>query len=82
MFLESKYDSRDVDSTKETSDCNTSDIPEPYIPLLTTVKNLKNPDLLHITPETLCQLDASNKPYLIVDCRYDYEYQGNPHDFL
>jgi len=43
-----------------------------------TCKNLKNPDLTGITPETLSNLikNDQNLDFLIVDCRYDYEYQG------
>jgi len=52
------------------------DSPQPTLP---TVSNHKNPDINTITAQTLANLIANNNngnPFLIVDCRYGYEYEG------
>jgi len=45
---------------------------------LTTCRNLRDPDLRTITPETLVSLmnDSQRRKYLVIDCRYEYEYKG------
>lgn len=45
---------------------------------LATCRNLRDPDLRTITPDTLVSLmkDPQRRKYLIVDCRYGYEYKG------
>jgi len=48
---------------------------EPVLPLST---NLRDPDLWTISPQTLVNLmnNPNGKRYLVIDCRYDYEYKG------
>ncbi len=77
-FLDSRFGDQntDADSTNNTSDCHWSDLQQEYVPTLSCVKNLKNPDLYHITPEVLLEMVKTGRSYLIVDCRYDYEFQG------
>jgi len=45
---------------------------------LNTCKNLRDPDLRTITPETLVELmhNTEGKRFLIIDCRFEYEYLG------
>jgi len=45
---------------------------------LATCKNLRDPDLRTITAETLVELmhNSNGERYLIIDCRFEYEYQG------
>jgi len=51
---------------------------------LSVSKNSERPDLNTISPQTTAKLIHENSPsdYLIVDCRYDYEFQGNPFCFI
>lgn len=45
---------------------------------LNTCKNLRDPDLRTITPDTLVELmhNVASQRFLIIDCRFEYEYQG------
>jgi len=64
-------------SSRETLDSeNTST--EAISLVLPTCKNSKHPDLNTISLQTLIDLmnDPKDNNYLIIDCRYDYEYNG------
>lgn len=45
---------------------------------LETIKNIRDPDLRTITPQTLVNLmdDPLKRKFLVIDCRYPYEYKG------
>lgn len=55
----------------------TPDTVVPDAPYLPTCTNLRDPDLWTISSQTLVNLITEGKRrYLIIDCRYDYEYKG------
>jgi len=55
----------------------TNKFPQNEEPVLPLSKNNDCPDLWSISPETLVNLmNDPTKKYLVIDCRYDYEYKG------
>lgn len=62
----------DFEMELESSDCFES-TPRKFLP---TCKNYRNPGLSTIAPQTLLDLMNQNLNYVIIDCRYDYEYHG------
>lgn len=55
----------------------TNKLPQKQEPVLPLSRNLRDPDLWTISPETLVNLmNDPTKRYLVIDCRYDYEYKG------
>jgi M-phase inducer tyrosine phosphatase len=44
--------------------------------VLEKMEDCRHPELNSITPETLTQLIKSENNYLVIDCRFGYEFQG------
>lgn len=76
--IESVQSDEFLDSNSNSQPCEFSNFESAPL-TLPTVKNLRNPELKTVSAETVAQLICANNqeyPYLIIDCRYDYEYDG------